>query len=295
MKRIRRKNKNRKIRIFFGIAVTAIVIFAGLNFVNDMMGGALFARETVINRVIGKNKSDSLIKPVAYTKDELDKKLYDLSLESESYKKIYENREKYPEKLLSAVCNNSEMVDFVLNYPGENEAKKSRFDNDELNTDYPLLFQWDKRWGYSSYGDSCIGLSGCAPTCMSMVVLSLTGNENATPDAVADYAQRAGYYLEGTGTSWSFMVEGASHYNIKGYEICLSENVVKSELQDNHPVICSMKSGDFTTEGHFIVLVKVSDGKIVVNDPNSRARSNALWDYDTLAGQIKNLWAFRAD
>lgn len=52
-----------------------------------------------------------------------------------------------------------------------------------------------------------------------------------------------------------------------------------------------MKSGNFTTEGHFIVLTGTSDGKIKVNDPNSRARSK-LWDYETIEGQIKNLWAF---
>ena len=33
-------------------------------------------------------------------------------------------------------------------------------------------------------------------------------------------------------------------------------------------------------------------GSKVVNDPNSKSRSKILWDYDTLEGQIKNLWGF---
>ena len=63
----------------------------------------------------------------------------------------------------------------------------------------PLLLQWDRRWGYVSYGSSDIGLSGCAPTCLSMVIVGLTGNRNATPDKIAEYAQENGYYLKGTG------------------------------------------------------------------------------------------------
>ena len=55
----------------------------------------------------------------------------------------------------------------------------------------------------------------------------------------------------------------------------------------------SLRPGDFTTEGHFIVLVEKQDGGYVVQDPNSRVRSQKLWDYGTLEPQIKNLWEFQ--
>ena len=48
----------------------------------------------------------------------------------------------------------------------------------------------------------------------------------------------------------------------------------------------------FHNTGHFIVLVGVKDGQIQVNDPNSRERSEKLWDWSTLEYQITNLWAF---
>ncbi len=63
-------------------------------------------------------------------------------------------------------------------------------------------------------------------------------------------------------------------------------------LKKGNPIICSMGPGDFTTAGHFIVLVGVEEGKIKVNDPNSKERSSKLWDYETLEPQIKNLWVF---
>ena len=48
-------------------------------------------------------------------------------------------------------------------------------------------------------------------------------------------------------------------------------------LENGEPVICSMRPGDFTTKGHFIVLVGMEDGKIRVHDPNSAQRSSQLW------------------
>ena len=53
-----------------------------------------------------------------------------------------------------------------------------------------------------------------------------------------------------------------------------------------------MKPGDFTAQGHFVVLVGTQGDKIILNDPNSRKRSNTLWDYKTLESQIKNLWVY---
>ena len=39
------------------------------------------------------------------------------------------------------------------------------------------------------------------------------------------------------------------------------------------------------------IIDSVEDGKFRVNDPNSREKSQKLWDYDEFADQIRNLWA----
>src|SRR5699024_8288634 len=102
------------------------------------------------------------------------------------------------------------------------------------------------------------------------------------------------YYAGDSGTSWTLMTEGAAHFGICGVELGLDESAVFSELEAGHPIICSMRPGDFTTTGHFIVLTGVEDGKIRVNDPNSRKRSEKLWDYSRLEYQINNLWVYTA-
>ena len=88
------------------------------------------------------------------------------------------------------------------------------------------------------------------------------------------------------------MTDGAQQFGIYGEELGLSESEIYSALENSHPIICSMKPGDFTSTGHFIVLTGTENGKIRVNDPNSRIRSEKLWDYSTLEYQINNLWAY---
>jgi hypothetical protein len=62
------------------------------------------------------------------------------------------------------------------------------------------------------------------------------------------------------------------------------------------PVICSVKPGDFTYSGHFIVLSAINeDGTIQVRDPNSPDNSDKGWDMDVLFPQIKNLWSYSVD
>ena len=79
---------------------------------------------------------------------------------------------------------------------------------------------------------------------------------------------------------------------MQSYEVSLSKSILFSILENGQPIICSVRPGDFTTTGHFIVLTGIQDGKIKVNDPNSKKRSNKLWEYERLQGQIKNLWTY---
>lgn len=172
------------------------------------------------------------------------------------------------------------------------EKPACKLTEEEVKATPPLLLQTDRRWADASYGSSDIEKSGCAPTCMAMVIVGLTHNKKVTPKAVADYAVKKGYYEEDKGTSWEFITKGGKHWKVQGVEISLSYKSIKEQLDKGHPIICSMRPGDFTDEGHFIVLTKMEDGQIKLHDPNSLERSNCLWDYETLEHQIKNLWAF---
>lgn len=188
--------------------------------------------------------------------------------------------------------NNPETVDFIKNYPSMKDNPPAEDIGEVTKGVIPHLLQWDERWGYQIYGDNMIAVNGCGPTAISMVAAGLTGDSSVTPYKVAKTAEEQGYYTGESGTSWSLMTDGAQQWGIRGEELGLSREEIFSALENGSPIICSMRPGDFTTTGHFIVLAGVEDGKIRVNDPNSVKRSEELWDYETLEYQINNLWAY---
>lgn len=198
----------------------------------------------------------------------------------------------YPDELLALAEQNEETFDFVKDYEKREKYVGKEID---LSGDYkagsvPLLMQWDKRWGYDGYGDAMIGLSGCGPTCMAMAYLYYTGDLTMNPRTIAQYAQENGYHTE-EGTSWSFWTDGAAGLGLQGQQVALSENVMKSVLDVGGVLVCSMAPGDFTTQGHYILLRGYDENGFFVNDPNRRSNSEKQWDYETLSGQIKNLWS----
>lgn len=213
--------------------------------------------------------------------------------QSEQLDYIMKNKDNYTTDLIELAKRNSEAIQFVYDYP-ENKDKKIDISIDE-DTDcrgVPLFMQWDERWGYDKYGDGIIGINGCGPTCLSMVATYILKNNYMNPAWMANFSEESGYVSD-SGTLWALMSSGARKLGLESIEIPLDENRVYNNLEVGNPIICSVGPGDFTTEGHFIVLAGVEDGKIIVNDPNSRKNSKKRWTFDEIKGQIKNLWVFR--
>ncbi len=211
--------------------------------------------------------------------------------EAETFLNSQEAREDYPEELLEMARLNEETLDFVKDYPNRGKYQNQPID---LSGDYtpgqvPLLMQWDKRWGYDSYGDSNIAISGCGPVCLTMAYLYFTGDTDMNPRKMAEFAYENGYYTE-AGTSWSLWTEGVEQLGLRGETLSLDENVMKNTLDSGGLIVCSMAPGDFTTTGHFILLTGYDEKGFFVNDPNRHSTSEKQWEFDRLQGQIKNLW-----
>ena len=199
---------------------------------------------------------------------------------------LTEFAEKYPE-----------VADFVSDYPAHHNDHPSKDISGEVTKGVISLFiQWDERWGYEDYGGNFLGVNGCGPTCLSMVVCGLTGRTDANPYAVACYSNSMGYYTPGSGTSWALMTDGAEHYGLKAERLTISVNALTDALSQGYVIIASMKPGDFTYTGHYIVLTGLdSDGRVRVNDSNSRVNSARIWDAQVLADQMKAAWSYSFD
>lgn len=194
--------------------------------------------------------------------------------------------------LLHPIGHNPELLSFESHFADSVGLFADTIRVEEMNGGIPHFLQWDSRWGYAPYGDNVIGISGCAPTCVSMVLVWLTGDPKHTPKYVADYATRNDYYLEGEGTKWLFFTEGVAGLGLTGYDLKIKKRDVYKCLKNGNPIICSMYPGDFTTSGHFVVFSGIENDSIRILDPNSRQRSSRLYSFKELEWQIHHLWAF---
>lgn len=200
----------------------------------------------------------------------------------------------WPEELVGLLEKNPETKDFVLNYPlNKDKDLKIDLSGEKNSENVPLLLQWDERWGYNQYAGGLMGLTGCGPTCLSMVSIYLLNDDKYTPEYVAEFSEKNGYSVKGNGSSWGLISDGGRMLGLDVIEIPLDENRIIRNLEVGNPIICIMGPGSFTTTGHFIVMTEYVDGKIRVNDPNSKSRSEKLWDLSDIKDQIRNLWVCR--
>lgn len=202
------------------------------------------------------------------------------------------NSTQYPKQLKELALKNEEALEFVYDYPAEHVKEHTIDLTEEASMDsVPLFVQWDKRWGYEKYSGNFFAASGCGPTTLSMVVVYLTHNREASPIAVAKYSKEAGYSVDGSGSSWTLISEGCRHYGVKAKAVELDESRMKAELDEGHPIVVNVGPGDFTDTGHFMVITGYDDEGFSINDPNSIEKSGKRWLFKNISSQIRAVWS----
>lgn len=241
---------------------------------------------------IEKCELDYVEPPVKRTREEAVEKIKELSRWFPGLYLVYQNEELYPEPLLIAAAGNPEMTDFMVGFLTTDGSVDGHFTEDEQPEDFPLILQWDPRWGYMTYGTlGNMGSSGCGPTCLSMAVFYLTGNRDCTPDQVANYSMDNGYYVKNVGTAWSLIDDYPKEYGLSVSHPSLSEEKFKAELDKGNILICSVRPGDFTSGGHFIVIYGYDENGFKVNDPKCIYRSRLSWTFEQIEDDIKYTWS----
>ena len=238
--------------------------------------------------VVRSTKSEKTETQIPYFEE-----LKAMESQDERISTVIDNIQDYPEEVLKILANNIETLDFVLDYPQKkNQPCEETIGENPVKGEIPLLLQWDRRWGYGSYGSSIVAVSGCGPTCIAMVASGLTGRNDITPYTVAQYSENNGFLTAQLDTSWDLMTYGCEAFGITGTMLGLDEGAMVNTLNAGMPIICSVGKGDFTSKGHFIVLTGYTDGGFQVHDPNSKVRSSQSWTYEKLKGQILNMWYY---
>lgn len=269
-----------------GNKIWSTILFFVILFLIGIIGISVFTNSGD-DEIFQQKKTNTQIKN-AYSREEAE------TLVAEFAQKNGCNIGDYPDSLIDLLVRNSETKDFVLSYPLEKDEKhKINLKEYKNCTEVPLFMQWDKRWGYIMYGDDVAGLTGCGPVCLSMAAVYVKQDIKYSPDYMLEFAKDNGYCIKGGGSQWALISEGGKKLGMDVTEIPLDKNRIVRNLEAGNPIICIMGPGDFTTKGHFIVMTGYENGKIKINDPNSYANSERLWDYDDVCSQIKNLWVLR--
>lgn len=178
-------------------------------------------------------------------------------------------------------------------------SKKTKKEESEKETDETILHsdtidlvyysQNDSRWRTEFYGgDNIIGVFGCGPTTLAMVVSSLTENE-VTPETTAKWAFDNGHFCNNSGSYHSIIPKGAQNYGLvsKSLQIPTKETIVQ-ELSAGKLVVVLMDRGLFTSQGHFIIVRGVTPkGKILIADSQSLDNSKQTWDIQTILDEAK--------
>lgn len=234
---------------------------------------------------------DFVEKPEKRTREEAIEKMKELSRWYPAFYYIYENIDQYPIELILTSVGNPEMVSFLYGYLSSDGNILGGFTNQEKPEDYPLFLQFDPRWGYLPYGSrGTVGSSGCGPSCLAMAIFHLTGDRSCTPGAIAQYSLENGYYVEGVGTAWSLLANYPTQFGLTSYQINWSEANLKAELDKERVLICSVRPGNFTSAGHFIVIYGYDENGFKINDPKCVYRSQLSWTYEQIKNDIKATW-----
>jgi len=283
--------------LIIGIVLVAVLVATGIDMLKHKLGTSTPTKTTTktsskTSTSTSKTKSTATASKTV-TKEEKIKKLEAIkgklnSQEAERLDYIIKNIDSYPDTLIDLVARNHETVDFVYSYK-DREKYNNRKLSADINSSYyidgdvPLFLQWDRRWGYRTYGKEMIGLSGCGPTSLAMVIRHFDSDSTVNPYDVAKYSQDNGYVSADNFTSWKLFETGLSKYGLESQDVIPVEAKMKKALDDNKILIVSVKPGTFTERGHIIVIKGYNkNGDFLINDPNSIVNTNKTWSFDEL-------------
>ena len=159
----------------------------------------------------------------------------------------------------------------------------------DASTPVTYYNQTDVRWSGISYSGSTIGVAGCGPSCVAIVVSSLTGTA-LTPDEAAAWSERTGHAAYGNGSYPALIPDALEHYGLTVERAGTpSAQQLVDALAAGKLVVVLMGPGAFTTGGHYIVLRGVTAaGSVLVADPYTYSFCQREWDIGLILRQAKH-------
>lgn len=195
----------------------------------------------------------------------------------------------YPDEIIRMFEMDEETKDFVLNYPkkivGGNDEEIDLSEYAEC-TEPPLLMQWDSRWGYREYNNSVVGLSGSAPTCLSMAALYELHDMSMNPLYMVNLAMENDWESKPE----KLLSDGARMIGMSATEIPINDSRLRQAVNSDMTVVC-------LTDGKYLSTVFVirginENGNYMINDPMSRKNSEREYTFADIQNHLKKMWGY---
>lgn len=198
----------------------------------------------------------------------------------------------YPNEIVNMLKINEETKDFVLRYPLEIvNFKPDIIDFSEYKacTAPPQLMQWDTRWGYMTYDKSIMGLSGSAPTALSMAALYVTHDMTLTPVHTAELA---------IGTSAEhkpekLLADGARALGMTVTEIPKNDSRLRQAVSEEGTAVVCLTDGKALSQA-IVIRGLDEDHNYLINDTLFNKRSAQAYTFKDIGSHIKKVWQYSA-
>lgn len=198
------------------------------------------------------------------------------------------------ERLPELALRESTAIDFVASVPDADSTAGSYTEGTEQGS-YPLLYDWDTRWGYVSYAGSIMGVTGSGPTTLSMAYMGATGENDQTPDVLAQLASEGGYADESTGTTSAFFTDVGGQIGLSVQELEPSTDNLSYVLANGQVAIVQLNASFTTPYVHWaLVVCSNEDGSVTLYDPDSSEASLHTWAPGTITQNASILCAVSA-
>lgn len=197
---------------------------------------------------------------------------------------IAQNADQYEdERLLELALNEPDAISFVAGYPTADKSTKP-YDEKVTRGSVPQIFDWDTRWGYMTYGDGPLAVTGSAPTTLAMAYMGLTGQTDVTPATIAQSATSQSTSTSKSVDSAESVIALAQGIGLTAEQYEVSTDNLSYGLSDTSVIAAQINADTFTSEQHWVLVVGAnSDGSLTVFDPTSSSISSHTWYAGTLA------------
>ena len=197
-------------------------------------------------------------------------------------------------RMIDLAVNEPAALSFVANYPGADKTSSEYTDSVTKGT-YPVLYDWDSRWGYIDYADGALGVTGSGPTTLAMAYMGLTGKTDQTPATIANTITDAGANSGESGMKTDFFENGISRVGLASVAYSSTEDDLYTAISNGTPVAALLKANTLTSSAHWVLITGYAeDDSLIVYDPTSATASSHTWDAGTIAASSDSLFALSA-